>query len=70
VLAADLGDERADKVLRAYRLYLAGCAMSFEQGWISLHQMLATRPTGQTEGTPLPGSQSDHPFQREHMYLP
>lgn len=68
VLAANLGNERADKVLRAYRLYLAGCAMSFEQGWISLHQMLATRPSGQTEGTPLPGSQSDHPFCREHMY--
>ncbi len=68
VLAADLGAQRADKVLRAYRLYLAGCAMSFEQGWISLHQMLAARPTGQTEGTPLPGSQSDHPFHREHMY--
>ena len=68
VLATDLGPERAAKVLRAYRLYLAGCAMSFEQGWISLHQMLAARPTGKTEGTPLPGSQSDHPFQRDHMY--
>lgn len=68
VLATDLGPERAAKVLRAYRLYLAGCAMSFEQGWIALHQMLAARPTGKTEGTPLPGSQSDHPFQRDHMY--
>src|SRR3954470_23731506 len=39
--AADAG-----KVLRAYRLYLSGCAMSFEQGWLGLHQMLSTRPDG------------------------
>jgi cyclopropane-fatty-acyl-phospholipid synthase len=34
-------------VVRAYRLYLAGSAMSFERGWLSLHQMLAARPSGQ-----------------------
>ena len=39
-------------VLRAYRLYLAGSAMAFEQGWISLHQMLATRPSGSSRGRP------------------
>ena len=39
----------AGKVLRAYRLYLAGCAMTFEQGWIALHQILATRPDGQLQ---------------------
>ena len=39
----------AERILRAYRLYLAGSAMSFEQGWISLHQMLATRPDGKVE---------------------
>jgi cyclopropane-fatty-acyl-phospholipid synthase len=31
---------RAERILRAYRLYLAGSAMSFERGWIALHQML------------------------------
>ena len=33
-----------DKVVRAYRLYLAGSAMAFERGWLSLHQTLAARP--------------------------
>src|SRR3990167_7750617 len=46
VLATDDRPERAEKILRAYRLYLAGSAMSFEQGWLSLHQLLATRPAG------------------------
>lgn len=58
----------AAKVLRAYRLYLAGCAMSFEQGWISLHQVLATRPDGKLESGSLRGAQSSYPFQRGFMY--
>ena len=33
-----------EAVVRAYRLYLAGSAMCFEQGWIALHQMLAAKP--------------------------
>jgi cyclopropane-fatty-acyl-phospholipid synthase len=48
----------SDKVLRAYRLYLAGCAMAFEHGWIALHQMLATHP----------GAQSAYPFTRDYIY--
>ena len=32
--------DRASACVRAYRLYLAGSAMCFEHGWISLHQML------------------------------
>ncbi|WP_427913861.1 class I SAM-dependent methyltransferase [Ramlibacter sp. MMS24-I3-19] len=58
----------AGKVLRAYRLYLAGCAMSFEQGWISLHQLLASRPDGKLESGPLRGAQSQFPFNREYIY--
>ena len=58
----------AGKVLRAYRLYLAGCAMCFEQGWISLHQILATRPDGQPQTGALKGAQSVYPFSREYMY--
>lgn len=58
----------AGKVLRAYRLYLAGCAMTFEQGWISLHQMLAARPDGRPETGSLKGAQSAYPFTREYMY--
>ena len=58
----------AAKVLRAYRLYLAGCAMTFEQGWIGLHQILATRPDGQLQTGSLRGAQSAYPFNREYMY--
>ena len=51
---------RADRILRAYRLYLAGSAMSFERGWIALHQMLSTRPSS---------AQSAYPFNRSYMYV-
>jgi cyclopropane-fatty-acyl-phospholipid synthase len=60
--------EDATKVLRAYRLYLAGCAMTFEQGWIGLHQILATRPDGQLQTGSLRGAQSTYPFNRDYMY--
>ena len=60
--------EDASKVLRAYRLYLAGCAMTFEQGWIGLHQILATRPDGQLQTGSIRGAQSTYPFNREYMY--
>jgi cyclopropane-fatty-acyl-phospholipid synthase len=68
VLSTRKSPEAAASILRAYRLYLAGCAMAFEQGWISLHQLLATRPSGQVDGDGLRGSQSDYPFRRKHMY--
>jgi cyclopropane-fatty-acyl-phospholipid synthase len=68
VLIASAGPERAEPILRAYRLYLAGSAMSFERGWISLHQMIATRPDGQVEHGPLRGAQSDYPFTRDFLY--
>jgi cyclopropane-fatty-acyl-phospholipid synthase len=57
-----------DKVVRAYRLYLAGSAMSFERGWLSLHQTLAARPSGQLEDGNLRGAQSEYPFNREYIY--
>lgn len=58
----------AERILRAYRLYLAGSAMCFEQGWISLHQMLAARPDGKVEGGALRGAQSVYPFVRDYIY--
>jgi cyclopropane-fatty-acyl-phospholipid synthase len=58
----------AGKVLRAYRLYLSGCAMSFEQGWIGLHQMLSIRPDGRPETGELKGAQSTYPFNRSYIY--
>ena len=68
VLATTGHVDDAQKVLRAYRLYLAGCAMTFEQGWIGLHQILATRPDGQLQTGSLRGAQSAYPFNREYMY--
>jgi cyclopropane-fatty-acyl-phospholipid synthase len=57
-----------DKVVRAYRLYLAGSAMSFERGWLSLHQTLATRPSGYLDDGSHRGAQSVYPFNREYIY--
>ncbi len=68
VLAATGDAKRAEQVLRAYRLYLAGSAMSFERGWISLHQMLAARPSGNMQDGAMTGAQSDYPFNRAYMY--
>ncbi|TWO66124.1 methyltransferase domain-containing protein [Caenimonas sedimenti] len=57
-LAATHGEQDAETVLRAYRLYLSGCAMCFEQGWIALHQILSTHT----------GARSAYPFRRQYMY--
>ncbi len=62
------GEVTGEQVVRAYRLYLAGSAMSFEQGWISLHQILATRPTGHVADGPMRGAQADYPFRRDFIY--
>ena len=56
-----------EKTVRAYRLYLAGSAMAFERGWMSLHQTLAARPSGDLGAGPLRGAQSDYPFNRDYM---
>lgn len=68
VLEKSHGPEGAGTVLRAYRLYLSGCAMSFERGWNALHQMLATRPDGNMHTGTLAGSQSAYPFTRDYIY--
>jgi cyclopropane-fatty-acyl-phospholipid synthase len=68
VLEKTHGPEGAGTVLRAYRLYLAGCAMSFERGWNALHQMLATRPDGNMNTGTLRGAQSAYPFTRDYIY--
>ena len=72
VLAAQVGlgadAEQGDKVLRAYRLYLAGSALGFERGWMALHQMLAARPDGDMATGSLRGAQSAYPFNREYIY--
>ncbi|MBC5763284.1 class I SAM-dependent methyltransferase [Ramlibacter albus] len=68
ILVQQLGEERGEKILRAYRLYLAGCAVTFEQGWVSLHQVLATRPDGEMSSGKLRGAQSAYPFTRDYIY--
>jgi cyclopropane-fatty-acyl-phospholipid synthase len=70
-LEANLEAARAiagEKVVRAYRLYLAGSAMAFERGWLALHQMLSAKPSGDVEAGPMRGAQSSYPFQRAYMY--
>ena len=42
--------------------------MSFEQGWVSLHQMLATRPAGPLKTGEWPGGPLQYPFRRDYMY--
>lgn len=57
-----------ETTVRAYRLYLAGCAMSFQEGWLSLYQLLAANPCGDITRGPMPGAQSVYPFNRSYMY--
>ena len=59
---------QAERILRAYRLYLAGSAMSFERGWLSLHQLLASRPAASDRFNDPPGALSVFPFTRNYMY--
>jgi cyclopropane-fatty-acyl-phospholipid synthase len=47
---------------------LAGSAMSFEQGWISLHQILALRPEADDGCNAMRGARSSYPFNREYAY--
>jgi len=60
----------SERVLRAYRLYLAGSAMAFERGWLSLHQVLAAKPSGELAAGTMPGAQSAYPFTRDYIYKP
>jgi len=70
-LEAQLGDARgltSERVVRAYRVYLAGSAMGFEQGWMALFQMLAAKPSGEVTDGPMRGAQSAYPFNRGYIY--
>ena len=70
-LEARLADARGltgERVVRAYRIYLAGSAMGFEQGWMALFQMLAAKPSGEVTDGPMRGAQSAYPFNRGDVY--
>ncbi len=49
-----------EQALRIWRLYLAGCAYAFSQGWINLHQILAVKP--------LADGSHNVPLTREDIY--
>lgn len=52
----------SERTARIWRLYLAGCAHAFEQRWISIYQILASKQE-------KPG-RADLPLTREWMYRP
>ncbi|MVW80234.1 class I SAM-dependent methyltransferase [Bordetella sp. 02P26C-1] len=63
-----LKGEQGQRSLRAYRLYLAGCAMAFEHGWIALHQVLGTSPAfGRADELDNPPDLA-YPWRRAYMY--
>lgn len=68
VLSRATPPPRAAEVLRAYRLYLAGCALAFEKAWVALHQILLINPDPGRISADLPGAQSDYPFRRDRIY--
>ena len=51
-----------ERTARIWRIYLAGCAHAFEQGWISIYQLLASKQT-------KPG-RTALPLTRDWMYTP
>jgi len=66
--AATLDSEQGRKSLRAYRIYLAGCAMGFEHGWIALHQVLAhPQGGGRADELDYPADLA-YPWRRDYMY--
>jgi cyclopropane-fatty-acyl-phospholipid synthase len=50
----------SERITRIWRLYLAGCAYAFEQGWVSIYQVLGSKQT-------KPG-RTTLPLTREWMY--
>lgn len=56
-----------EATVRAYRLYLAGSALCFERGWLSLYQLLATRPDQAVPEVRAWAARADYPFTRGHM---
>ncbi len=49
-----------EKRYRIWRIYMAGYALAFQRGWVSVNQVLA--------GRPLPNGALSTPLTREHMY--
>jgi len=65
---ATLKNENGERSLRAYRTYLAGCAMGFEHGWIALHQVLAQHRQGWQGDELSIKSDAGYPWRRDYIY--
>lgn len=64
-----LGGEQGERALRAYRLYLAGCAAGFENGWIALYQVLGQHLPQSGRGDELDNpSDLAYPWRRDYAY--
>lgn len=50
----------SERIVRTWRIYLAGCSHGFQQGWLTIYQLLASRQA-------TPGA-SDLPLTREWIY--
>ena len=65
---AILSGDSGARSIRAYRLYLAGCAMAFEHGWLALHQILAQpNQGGRRDELNFPADLS-YPWRRDYIY--
>lgn len=66
-----LTGETGERALRAYRLYLAGCAAGFENGWIALYQILGQHQPARGRADELDKpSDLAYPWRRDYMYGP
>lgn len=65
---ATLADEKGERSIRAYRMYLAGCAMGFENGWIALHQVLAQHRASGRSNELGSAEGSGYPWRRDYIY--
>lgn len=65
---ATLADEKGERSIRAYRMYLAGCAMGFENGWIALHQVLAQHRASPAHSTLKAEDTNSYPWRRDYIY--
>lgn len=64
-----LSGEQGERALRAYRLYLAGCAAGFENGWIALYQVLGQHlpQSGRADELDHPTDLA-YPWRRDYIY--
>ena len=64
-----LDSTQGQRALRAYRLYLAGCAAGFENGWIALYQIVGQHlpRRARADELDLPKDLA-YPWRRDYMY--